>query len=36
MSGEKVNPTEILQDIERILNTGAEDEEITSDVEDIF
>lgn len=36
MNGEKVNPTEILQDIERILNTGAEEEEPTSDVEDIF
>ena len=36
MSGEKVNPTEILKDIERILNTGAEDEAETSDVEDIF
>ena len=36
LSGEKVNPTEILKDIERILNTGTEDEAETSDVEDIF
>ena len=36
MNGEKVNPTEILKDIEQILNTGAEDEAETSDVEDIF
>jgi hypothetical protein len=36
MSGEKINPTEILKDIEQILNTGAEEEEETSDVEDIF
>lgn len=38
VSGEKVNPSEILKDIERILDTGAEDdiEEATSEVEDIF
>ena len=38
MSGEKLNPTEILKDIENILNTGAveEVETVESDVEDIF
>ena len=36
MSGEKINPAEILKDIEEILNTGAVEEAETSDVEDIF
>lgn len=36
ISGEKINPTEILKDIEEILNIGAVEETETSDVEDIF
>ena len=36
VSGEKINPAEILKDIEEILNTGAVEEAETSDVEDIF
>ena len=34
MSGEKINPAEILKDIEEILNTGAVEEAETSDLVD--